>query len=103
MGRSQWLNPARGDYQVRRWARRQESLVQQVETTARGPVTVTPDPGSQTEMIRVDPSVANVAYVTTSVPQPYGGDPLVLYPSSLVRPDLVNPGVVYLTVTDTGP
>jgi hypothetical protein len=98
-----WLNPARKDYQMRRWARRQAEIGAQVEATARGPINATPDPGSQTENVRVDPAVASVAYVTTTVPQPYGGDPLVLYASTLVRPDLVNPGVAYLTVTETGP
>jgi hypothetical protein len=43
-----------------------------------------------------------VAYVVTSIPQPYGESVLLLYPSSLVRTDQVNAGVAWLTVTDNG-
>lgn len=105
MPRSNWINPASRTYQVRRWAQQRALDRLAMERAARGPGggAITPDPGTQTENVRVDPGVADVAYVTTSVGQPYGGDPLVLFPSSLVRPDLITPGVVYLTVTETGP
>lgn len=102
MPQRNWINPAAGDYQARRWAKRRQEVVLFVSPRGSG-TTPTPDPGSQTENIRVDPAVPNVAFVTTSVPQPYGGSPLVLYPSSLVRPDPVTPGVAWLTVTETGP
>ena len=96
-----WVNPATSTYQARRWAQRRKQIITTI--TPRGSTTPTPDPGSQTENVRVDPAVANVAFVTTSVPQPYGGSPLILYSSSLVRPDPVIPGVAWLTVTETGP
>lgn len=102
MPRSTWLNPAAPDYQARRWARDRRESLERVQVVARGPSTPT-DPGTQTDSVRVDPTVSGVAYVTTSVAQTYGGEPLVLQPSTLVRPDPVNPGVAYLTVTNTGP
>lgn len=101
MPQMEWMNPATSTYQARRWASRRRAVLVAVNT--RGSTSPTPDPGSQTEAVRVDPAVANVAFVTTSVPQPYGGSPLILYSSSLVRPDPVIPGVAWLTVTETGP
>lgn len=98
MPQTGWINPATHTYQARRWAARRAQVV----TQSRGATNPTPDPGTQTDNVRVDPGVANVAFVITSVPQPYGGSPLILYPSSLVRPDPVNPGVAWLTVTETG-
>ena len=100
MPQMRWMNPATSTYQARRWASRRERLIGVIN---RGSSNPTPDPGSQTENVRVDPGVANVAFVTTSVPQPYGGSPLILYASSLVRPDPVINGVAWLTVTETGP
>ncbi len=105
MPRQDWLNPAAGTYQARRLQRRESDVRRMIERVARGPAggSITPDPGTDTDNIRVDPGVPDVAYVDTTVFQPYGGDPLVLFSSTLVRPDLVNPGVVYLTVTEVGP
>lgn len=105
MPRADWINPASTTYQARRWQRRQADDTARLERAARGPsgTGATPDPTTQTDNVRVDPGVANVAYVTTSVYQPYLGNPLILFPSTLVRPDPVNPGVAYLTVTETGP
>jgi hypothetical protein len=101
MPQSGWLNPASHTYQARRWARRRQQVSEVIGTKSTTPPT--PDPGSQTESVRTSAAVANVAYVITTVTQPYGSSPLVLYPSSLVRPDPVNTGVAWLTVTDAGP
>jgi hypothetical protein len=97
-----WINPASDTYQARKWAKRRHDGGGN-QPGPGGGGSPTPDPGSQTDSVRVDPAVPNVAFVATSVPQPYGGSPLLLYPSSLVRPDPVNPGVAWLTVTQTGP
>ena len=98
-----WINPATNTYQARRWADRQRRNDDLVQAIVRGPTQTTPDPGTQTDSIRYDPLTPDVVFVSTSIFQPYGGSPLVLYPSSLVRPDPVNPGVAWLTVTVTGP
>lgn len=102
MPRTGWMNPATSTYQARRWARRVRDQATAIDTKTRAATQPTPDPGSQTENIRVDPSVPGVAFVTTTVPQPYGGSPLVLYPSTIVRRDQVNANVAWLTVTETG-
>lgn len=102
MPQMEWLNPATSTYQARRWASRRRQRPAGGFGSGGGS-TPTPDPGSQTENIRVDPAVANVAFVTTSVSQPYPESAVVVYPSSLVRPDPVNPAVAWLTVTETGP
>lgn len=96
-----WINPASDTYQARRWAQRR-LLPQSPGVNGTGTGNPTPDPGTSTENVRVNPDVANVAFVTTTVPQPYGGSPVVLYSSSLVRPDPVIPNVAWLTVTETG-
>lgn len=102
MPRSQWLNPATRDYQARRWARRQEADLETTERVQRGPSAPTPDPGSQTDSIRVDPSIPGVAFVVTSVAQSNPTKVLTLYSSTLVRTDPVNPAVAWLTVTEVG-
>lgn len=103
MARSAWLNPAARDYQLRKLLAAQKRIGEQSESTTRGPTTTTPDPGTSTDNVRTNPLVPGVAYVTTSVAQTRGAHVLVLNPSTLVRTDLVNPGVAWLTVTEVGP
>lgn len=102
MPRVDWLNPAARDYQARRWARDRRALAGRAETVIRGAGSSNPDPGSITDRIRLDVTEPDGVFVTTTVPQPYGEFILLLYPSTLVRPDPVNSNLAYLTVTETG-
>lgn len=101
MPQMEWINPASSTYQARRWANRRRQQVDPI--ASRVSTNPTPDPGSQTENVRVDPSIPNVVFVTTSVQQPVDWPALILYPSSIVRPDPANPAIAWLTVTETGP
>lgn len=101
---SGWLNPAFRNYQARRWARERGRLLVDLERLARGGgnTPLGPGGGAETTSVRTSPLEPDVAYVVTSIPQPYGESVLLLYPSSLVRTDQVNAGVAWLTVTDNG-